>query len=365
MLANVIKFVVTSMSGPDEAMLKHSLEHLARVHNQKNISDYHYSTMGMVLVHTVRICTGTLYFTHRHHDAWVSIYSKMMAVIIPEVVSNRMPGDDETTDMAKVAEQLYKKGNLNAEADASTKKPNASKSHSDDVKPFSSNGASSSAGAAAGASPSPPPGCSVSPLSADAVSLCPAHAFSPVEDATVSDDLAKHLTANAAELIGTLGGASGKYAVLTRILAIAQRVEAHLSSEVKLTDALPLGSITGAGLVHLLQEKNWVNSSVGSKVACEHFLQLQLMKRISNITETSPDDRLFHDNASTVYSFIFPTQTTPSGGSIRNQSLQSPHSPNEFEPQNFGRGFLPTDNILHALSPQNFPGQPVTEENSE
>jgi hypothetical protein len=185
----------------------------------------------------------------------------------------------------------------------------------------------------------------------------------------VGEDLAKHLTDNATKHLGTLGGASGKYAVLTRILAIAQRVEAHLtSSEVKPTEALPLGSITGAGLIQLLQERNWVNSTVGSKVACEHFLQLQLMKRVSS--GGALNDHVFHHDATTVYSFLFPTQssTAPPSSSSSSSSAPPPHSshaPTEFEPHNFGRGFVPTESILHALSPQNFPGQPEMKEISE
>jgi len=95
MLANVIKYIITKLDTSNNDVLRESLQHLARVHNQRGVTADHYSVMGMVLIHTVRLCTGDAYFTNAHRDAWVHIYSKMMSVIIPVVVEGTIPGVED------------------------------------------------------------------------------------------------------------------------------------------------------------------------------------------------------------------------------------------------------------------------------
>ncbi len=91
MLANVIKYIISKLDNTSSDVLRDSLEHLARVHNQRGVSADHYSVMGMCLIHTVRICTGGDFFSEFHRAAWIQIYSKMMSIIIPVVVDGAIP----------------------------------------------------------------------------------------------------------------------------------------------------------------------------------------------------------------------------------------------------------------------------------
>jgi hemoglobin-like flavoprotein len=75
----LLQFIITKLDGSSTEVLRDSLEHLARVHNQRGVTADHYSVMGMVLIHTVRLCTGEVFFTNGHRDAWVREASKTCA----------------------------------------------------------------------------------------------------------------------------------------------------------------------------------------------------------------------------------------------------------------------------------------------
>lgn len=108
MLANVIRFIVHNLNEANHGTFVASLTHLARVHNQRGIIAQWYDIMGLVLIHTMRLCTGTDYFTDQLKDAWIQVYSKMMAVIIPVVVRGELP--DHEGDAVQNPEK--KKSNL-------------------------------------------------------------------------------------------------------------------------------------------------------------------------------------------------------------------------------------------------------------
>jgi hemoglobin-like flavoprotein len=92
MLANVIKYIVANLAN-DETEFKANLTLLAKVHNGRGITANHYSIMGMTLVHTIRVCLGPG-FTEDLRVAWTVVYSRMMLVIIPIVVSGDRVEDD-------------------------------------------------------------------------------------------------------------------------------------------------------------------------------------------------------------------------------------------------------------------------------
>lgn len=87
MLANVIKFIVKQMEEEDQGIFVKTMEELAVVHNVRGVTADQYSTLGMVLVHTMRECCGPIMFDDDLRRAWVLVYSRMMQVIIPVVVA--------------------------------------------------------------------------------------------------------------------------------------------------------------------------------------------------------------------------------------------------------------------------------------
>lgn len=104
MLANVIKFIVSNIENEKERAFRDNLEHLARVHNERGISASQFSIMGVVLIQAIRECIGEA-FTESTRVAWVLIYSRMMEVIIPEVVSGRLP--DHESEESKQRRAIY------------------------------------------------------------------------------------------------------------------------------------------------------------------------------------------------------------------------------------------------------------------
>lgn len=93
MLANVIKFIVENI-GVNEKEFKSNLTMLAKVHNGRGITANHYSVMGMTLIHSIRFCIGENQFTEQHRHAWIVVYSRMMIVMIPVVVSGETIDSD-------------------------------------------------------------------------------------------------------------------------------------------------------------------------------------------------------------------------------------------------------------------------------
>jgi hypothetical protein len=49
----------------------------------------------MVLIHTVRTCIGADRFTPELRSDWIAVYSKMMNVMIPIVISGRLPDEND------------------------------------------------------------------------------------------------------------------------------------------------------------------------------------------------------------------------------------------------------------------------------
>ncbi len=134
MLANVIRFIVHNLNESNHATFVASLTHLARVHNQRGIIAQWYDIMGLVLIHTMRLCTGTDYFSEELKEAWIHVYSKMMAVIIPVVVRGELPieedqGEAVNNQQNKKLVYNYKDG---AESDHSTGANKSDKVHEGD-----------------------------------------------------------------------------------------------------------------------------------------------------------------------------------------------------------------------------------------
>lgn len=112
MLANVIKFIVENLTKND-VEFKANLTMLAKVHNGRGITANHYSVMGMTLLHTIRICIGDEYFTAAHRHSWVVVYSRMMIVMIPVVVSGETVETDYMDNKA-VADRATAKAKANS-----------------------------------------------------------------------------------------------------------------------------------------------------------------------------------------------------------------------------------------------------------
>lgn len=103
MLANVIKYIVANLN-KDESEFKANLTLLAKVHNGRGITANHYSIMGMTLVHTIRVSLGSA-FTDELRVAWTVVYSRMMLVIIPVVVSGERVDDEYVAAVATKTEK--------------------------------------------------------------------------------------------------------------------------------------------------------------------------------------------------------------------------------------------------------------------
>lgn len=235
MLANLIKYIITNLSAGDEPMLKHSLEHLARVHNARGITAEQYSVMGMVLVHTVRICTGPAFWTDEHRNAWVQIYSKMMSYIIPVVISGRMPDSGTCPALAQ------------AQSVESEQTPSSAEELSHTLREHFRENAENH----------------ISQLE--------------VEAKTKQAEEEEH-----------------KYLILSRVITIARKVETHIrevgngggvGSDGR---PVPKDGVTGHRLLHLLLSNGWVSDLASAQTAAACFLTFNLMSRHTDQEPNSP-----------------------------------------------------------------------------
>lgn len=358
MLANVIKYIITSLRESDETILRHSLEHLARVHNSRGIVADQYSVMGMCLVHTIRICTGPDYWNSEIHDAWVNIYSKMMSIIIPVVISGDLDDQTEmdTASLKKV--EYYKEGNLNADGDQ--------------VR-------------ATGKTPPQSKGCPMIPTLSKPPSTTVVGSGCPVmnklnkeeqkEETELSVTLDRHLSTTAAAHVKELGreaelaASKQKYSILNRVIELSSTVESLLQNSEPMPDPgmeggrLPRGMITGSQLLKLMMDKNLVADKTGAKVAAGYFVQMQLMSPVNLYNQSLNCAATIGSFAAEhVYSFTAQTLQPLSGGK-NEASHSSAHgntpepsksrSSKEFKPRCLlpTAGLVPFDGVLNALSP--------------
>ena len=380
MLANVIKYIITNLKESDETILNHSLEHLARVHNQRGITADQYSVMGMVLVHTVRICTGPAFWTEKHKDAWVHIYSKMMTIIIPVVISGEMPIGQVEESPAKQSVEFYKKGNLNAEADDSsvTHTPTPPKDK------YVAKGHTMTTDKTGTVTRSPSPRPPMMPGGSTCPALAPPTAGDDIE---VSHTLKEHFRDNAEKHVAVLEAEARaaeeeeqKYKILSRVLNIAHRVETHLRETGGMVgpngETLPAGTVTGHKLLRLLQSHNWVSDVSGAKTACAYFVQLHLMTRVDGqegkhrsmaqlpTDEASalvgalqfPDDNTLYQFDKIVTSLTPPATPQPNADLIAPVPRQTSTSTSTtFTPHCYIHDLRPAGSILNALSPSQVP----------
>ncbi len=96
MLANVLQHVLSHLSPDKEKEFKEALVIMTKFHNKLGIVAAHYSLMGTILLHSVRLCVGEENYTAPVQNAWVQVYSKIMAVVIPVVVSQELPKEGES-----------------------------------------------------------------------------------------------------------------------------------------------------------------------------------------------------------------------------------------------------------------------------
>jgi len=99
MLANIMGTIVNSgaQTPEQEAKLKKDLKWLARTHNLRGIQQHWYNIFGLAMLHTIRKCTDSDFFTEEVRQSWIALYSRMMVIMIPEIVANKMPEvEDET-----------------------------------------------------------------------------------------------------------------------------------------------------------------------------------------------------------------------------------------------------------------------------
>lgn len=358
MLANVIKYIVTSMRESDEAIVRHSLEHLARVHNTIGIVADQYSVMGMCLIHTIRICTGKDYWTQDIHNAWVNIYSKMMSIIIPVVISGEKDGDNTTMDVASLRQVEYYKGvNLNADGDkvdenairAKAQRKQKTGGGSCPVVPSLRNGSASMGGCPA-----------MKQAAADAE-----------KDEELSVTLDRHFSQTAATHVQELAREASeraqkdKYQILSRVLELAARVEVLLVSA-QMRDPgidggkLPRGMVTGAQLLKLMRAHNLVADENGAKVAAGYFLQMQLMSAVNLANQSltcSVNAPVGQFAPEAVYSFaaqsLQPIAVGKEKETEESQVSRSTSDSNEFMPRCIlpSAGLIPPDGILNALQP--------------
>lgn len=94
-LANLLTFIISCAENNDGQLVK-LLKHVAVVHNQMRIIAPFYSIVGQVLCMTLRECLGDELFSNDVEHAWIVIYSFMMSVIIPVVVSGETTHTKDT-----------------------------------------------------------------------------------------------------------------------------------------------------------------------------------------------------------------------------------------------------------------------------
>jgi hypothetical protein len=70
--------------------------------------------MGIVLLHAVRVCVGEAFWTKEIHNGWLQVFSKMMAIMMPVIVANEMPGDVEFVSVLSCPATGAKAGDRNA-----------------------------------------------------------------------------------------------------------------------------------------------------------------------------------------------------------------------------------------------------------
>lgn len=251
MLANVVKYIILNLQDKNALTFKSSLQHLARTHNQKNITPEHYSVMGMCLVHTVRLCCGEVYFTEEHKDAWVQIYSKMMSVIIPVVVAGELPGLDD-------GDSVYLKAANNHAINADADRVHKSKLQPKDVAPTKKCPASGATGG-----------------------TCPASGATAGDEPEISRTLQTHFSTTAAAHAAAAqaeathnqmaDAALSKYKALKRVLGVAQQVE------IQVREKNPQGIISGKKLIRMLLKSNLVPDHDSAVNTCKHFVRLHLI----------------------------------------------------------------------------------------
>jgi hemoglobin-like flavoprotein len=85
-LANIFSYIIKCAENDGEELVR-TLKRLAISHNSKpGIMPYHYSIVGLVLLHTLRVCAGKEIYTEEVDTGWRVVYSKMMEVMMPVVV---------------------------------------------------------------------------------------------------------------------------------------------------------------------------------------------------------------------------------------------------------------------------------------
>lgn len=230
-----------------------------------------------MLLGAAALFSGNEFWTASHKDAWVQIYSKMMSVIIPVVISGAMPTGGESTTMAPIEQiEFYKRGNLNAEADPDRTSANTASASSGSMHV---RGGSRTASA-----PLKPPlkmACPVSGTVADDIELSHTMKMHLAENAAAHlQMLEAEATAAAASGVGGGADAARKYHVLTRVLDLAQRVEAqlaeigaaHSSSPVSAAPTSMRATNKGAGVNHVVASTSPTSksTSLGIGVGSHH-----------------------------------------------------------------------------------------------
>ena len=94
-LANILSFILSRAEGDPDGFVR-ILRHISVIHNQMGIESHYYSVVGQVLLMTLKKCLGDDLYTREVEYAWKVIYSKMMEVMIPVVVSGQKSHDRNT-----------------------------------------------------------------------------------------------------------------------------------------------------------------------------------------------------------------------------------------------------------------------------
>lgn len=346
MLANVVKYIITNLDDNNAAVFKDSLGHLARVHNARGVTADHYSVMGMCLIHTVRICCGTKFFTDAHKDAWVHIYSKMMNVIIPVVVAGTIPDLSDMDRPEQFGKSAYMKSaqaNLNSEGDKvhetrlSKEREKEEKLRKKEEKARKKAGKMDAANAQLKQKdPKDKDKFTPAPkvnglMSMDTEGACPMTGakgngsscpmankqrggtdlddIDAASQMEVSQTLQNHFQESAVEHLNQLRQAhlaqqreeqhlanctpADKYKHLKRVLGVAQQVEVQLRDQ-------GAEAITGAQLLALLENSDLVGSHLAALQTANYFLQFQLMQ-VVQVSAVAGDEVLLDRAASSTY----------------------------------------------------------------
>jgi hemoglobin-like flavoprotein len=87
-LANILSNIVR-LASEDVDKLVTCLRHITVIHNNMEIAASYYGDVGRVLVMTFEQCLGSELFTKEVKKAWIIVFSVMMDVMIPVVVSQK------------------------------------------------------------------------------------------------------------------------------------------------------------------------------------------------------------------------------------------------------------------------------------